>query len=516
MDFKVNKELISINEVVFEGTHEQSVELDCILPDYCPDIFRVIKCVTDSKIVSQNVTDDRVSYEMVVSVRVLYCSEHDCSVRCIHQKMNYSRTVEFGKLCNNSNVDIIPKVDYVNCRVVNKRRLDIRGAISVKVKVNCLKEQSIICDAFGMNVQLKKVPLSYTISKVCAEKTAIFTEDTVIPTSKPPISNVLKYETGLNIMEIKNIAEKIVAKGEVCIKLLYNPDKENPLPETMSFSFPFSQIIDTDGLDTSYTNDIIGEVVSCDITTNPDENNTMRNITCDITLRLKCVSSKDISTSIVTDAYSTSYLCDTQSSTIKISLPPTKLDEQFQLKELLEYNDGEISTVCDCWASIKNVSYRVDLDTKSINLMGVIQYCVLAENTSNMVVVLEKDCGFDYSIPIPLISENTCLESSLVVSSCSYNMNSNKEISIKADVSLNGITYENRLVEALADISVDENAKKQRDGDYSIKLYYGIKNEDIWDIAKKYSTSAESVIEENNLDSRILQTDGMILIPISN
>ena len=71
MDFKVNKELISINEVVFEGTHEQSVELDCILPDYCPDIFRVIKCVTDSKIVSQNVTDDRVSYEMVVSVRVL-------------------------------------------------------------------------------------------------------------------------------------------------------------------------------------------------------------------------------------------------------------------------------------------------------------------------------------------------------------------------------------------------------------------------------------------------------------
>ena len=133
-----------------------------------------------------------------------------------------------------------------------------------------------------------------------------------------------------------------------------------------------------------------------------------------------------------------------------------------------------------------------------------------------MVVVLEKDCGFDYSIPIPLISENTCLEPSLVVSSCSYNMNSNKEISIKADVSLNGITYENRLVEALADISVDENAKKQRDGDYSIKLYYGIKNEDIWDIAKKYSTSAESVIEENNLDSRILQTDGMILIPISN
>lgn len=516
MDFKVNKETIAINEVVFEGTHEQSVELDCILPDYCPDIFRVIKCVTDSKIVSQNVTDDRVSYEMVVSVRVLYCSEHECAVRCIHQKLNYSRTVEFGKPCSNSTVDIIPKVDYINCRVVNKRRLDIRGAISVKVKVNSIKEQPIICDAFGMNIQLKKVPLNYTITKVCAEKTSVITEDTSVPQSKPPVANVLKYEPTLNITEVKNIADKIVAKGEVCIKLLYNPDKENPLPETMSFAFPFSQIIDIDNVDNTYNTNVIAEVVSCDITVNPDDSNLMKNITCDVTIRLKCISSKDIITNIITDAYSTTHLCDTQSSNIKITMPPTKLEEQFQLKELLEYNDGEISTICDCWASIKNVSYRIDTENKSINLMGVIQYCILAENTSSMVIIIEKDCGFDYSIPMPILTENTCIEPNLIVNACSYNMNSSKEVSIKADITLSGGVYESNLIQALSDISIDENSKKLRDGDYSIKLYYGIKNEDIWDIAKKYSTSAESVLEENNLDSRILQNDGMILIPISN
>jgi hypothetical protein len=95
-------------------------------------------------------------------------------------------------------------------------------------------------------------------------------------------------------------------------------------------------------------------------------------------------------------------------------------------------------------------------------------------------------------------------------------MNSNKEVSIKADLTLGGRYYESKLITALNEISIDETSKKVRDGDYSIKLYYGIKDEDIWDIAKKYSTSAESVIEENNLDGRILQNDGMILIPISN
>jgi hypothetical protein len=133
-----------------------------------------------------------------------------------------------------------------------------------------------------------------------------------------------------------------------------------------------------------------------------------------------------------------------------------------------------------------------------------------------MVILIEKDCGFDYSIPMPTITENTLIEPKLTVNQCSYNMNSNKEVSIKADLTLSGRSYESRLINALSEISIDENSKKVRDGDYSIKLYYGIKDEDIWDIAKKYSTSAESVIEENSLDSRILQNDGMILIPISN
>jgi hypothetical protein len=197
-------------------------------------------------------------------------------------------------------------------------------------------------------------------------------------------------------------------------------------------------------------------------------------------------------------------------------MPPTQLDEQFQLKELLEYNDGEISTVCDCWATIKNVSYRVNLENHAIDIMGVVQYCILAENDSNMVVVVEKDCGFDYSIPMPLLTEDTTIEPSLVVDSCSYNMNSGREISIKADITLKGSLFETKLINALNDITIDENSKKLRDGDYAIKLYYGIHGEDVWNIAKKYSTSAESVIEENNLESRILQNDGMILIPIAN
>ena len=56
--------------------------------------------------------------------------------------------------------------------------------------------------------------------------------------------------------------------------------------------------------------------------------------------------------------------------------------------------------------------------------------------------------------------------------------------------------------------------KKVRDGDYALKLYYGVENEEIWDIAKRYSTSVDAIMEENDLYSERLEQNGMLLIPI--
>ena len=42
MDFQVTQETVAINEILFEGSSEQPVDLDITLPDYCPDISRIL------------------------------------------------------------------------------------------------------------------------------------------------------------------------------------------------------------------------------------------------------------------------------------------------------------------------------------------------------------------------------------------------------------------------------------------------------------------------------------------
>mgnify|MGYP000841083330 CR=1 FL=1 len=44
MELKVNREMIPVTESILDELQEQSVELDYVLPDYHPDIFRIIGC----------------------------------------------------------------------------------------------------------------------------------------------------------------------------------------------------------------------------------------------------------------------------------------------------------------------------------------------------------------------------------------------------------------------------------------------------------------------------------------
>ena len=55
---------------------------------------------------------------------------------------------------------------------------------------------------------------------------------------------------------------------------------------------------------------------------------------------------------------------------------------------------------------------------------------------------------------------------------------------------------------------------KERDLSYALKIYYADEGEGVWDIAKRYNTSVEAIMEENELEGEVLEQRGMLLIPI--
>lgn len=515
MDFKVNREEITSTEVIFDDTQEQSVELDYVLPDYFPEIFKIIKCMTVPKILSYDISGDRLTYEMAVCIRVLYCSENSSAVQSVEQKLTYSKTVEFGRTASCPRVSISPKADYINCRAVNSRRIDIRGAVSIKIRITDLCRKDIVCDAFGGNIQLKKIPVTYPANRLHTSKRITVSEEFDLGMSKPPIVNILRSDAVIASTDKKVIANKLIAKGEIYINMLYSCQKDGAdSVEAMQFTLPFSQIVDLEGIDERFVCSVDTEIISCDIEPRSDGDGNSKVADCSVVLLVDCGAYRTVSAELAADEYSTSYKTDSMKSDIKIEIPPKQIASSCVVKGSMEYSDGGIECIYDVWCSINGVTARPDTENGCIAIGGNAVYCVMAKNSGGEPILLEKEEPFTASVPVEEINEASYAEVKLTPVSCSYNLASDNSIEAKAELKIAGEVGGTVNICGITELSVDENEPLKKSGDYALKLYFTDENEDLWEIAKKYGTSVAAIMEENEIEDDMVSCKGMILIPI--
>lgn len=517
MDLKINRETVPAAQVIFDGVQEQTVELDYILPDYYPDIFRLIRCQTIPVVTGYSVSGDKLSYELRCDIHILYCGEGDSVLRCVTQRQNFSRTVDLGTACDSPEISLRPKTDHINFRAVNKRRLDVRGAVSVMIRVSCEKEQEVISDAFGMNIQVKKIPVRYASRKISLDKNVRISEETELSPAQPPILGIISCISKPAGCEKKMISGKLLAKGDVSIDLLYACEKDGKgAVQPMKFSLPYSQIIDIDDIDETFECSITPTVLSCDIT--PASGKTGENtiLKCEIELRLMCRAVRTSTVMLAADAYSTIYPCETSVSDIKTEQQPVIYSESRSLSAKIAEGDSVPETIYAMWCSPKNINTRPGSDGKSVTVSGMLTWSMAAMDSSGMMIMPDRDEAFEETLELGEDITGCVISADVNSGEVSYNISSEGVLTAKTGIDIRLSVSSCTAISALTELSVDDSVKKERDGDYSIKLYFGGANEEIWDIAKRYSTSAAAVMEENELDGERLKDGGMLLIPIIN
>ncbi|MDR0920477.1 MAG: DUF3794 domain-containing protein [Oscillospiraceae bacterium] len=514
MEFKVNRNMVAVNETVYDGLQEQSIELDYVLPDYCPEIFKIVKTKVKPRVVSRSIAADRASYDLVVNITVMYLSENSNALQCLKQKLNYTKVVEFGKSYENVEVCLCPKVDYVNCRAVNSKRIDLRGAVSIKVKVTADRKQEIITDATGCNSQLKKEQVKYAGGKLSGEKQINLSEETEINASKPSIQSIVASDAVVIPGEKKVIANKVVASGETVVKFLYSCEKEGkPSLEPLEVTIPYKQIIDVDGVDDTYDVTVTPTLSNVESTATGGVDGAFKRVNIEVAILLVVKASKVCNGEIVTDAYSTSYPCEYSTSKIRLETTPVSIRENTAFKSDLQTPEQE-TVIHDIWTDITNVN--VNVGNGEFTVSGMAVNTVIGTNADGTPFTIDNNQPFDYTIQYDKVTPLSTVDVDVTPAGTQYTLNTNSTISIKNDIKISATVTNSEEYEALTDINFDSSTPLETQGDYALKLYYGSQGENLWDIAKRYNSSVNSIVDENEQleNASALAADSMILIPI--
>ncbi len=515
MELKVTKEKTSSAEIIFAETNEQSIELDYILPDYHPEIFKILKCIATPHIISYDINGDKLNYEMTVCIRILYCAENSTAIQVIDQKLAYSKKIELGKNCINPHIKLIPQINYINCRAVNQRRIDIRGAVSTEVTVTDVVLTDVITDITGGGVQLKKSSVTYPSDYIKCNKTFTVSDEFELGASKPPVLNIIRSNAVIISSDKKIIANKLIIKGEICISMLYTYyiDDTDGI-ETMQFTIPFSQVIDMDGIDERFTSSADMSVISCEIEPRSNGDGVTKTVECNVKVNVFCSAYRTTTSDLAVDEYSTLYKTAYEKMEIKLELPPEPINSVCVVKNTLTSSESEISCIYDAWCTIKNSAVHNDAENNRFIINGVADYCIIGRDTEGIPVVYEKEEPFTAAVAIENISDNSQIDIKLIPLSCSYNLASDNSVEIKAEIKVLGCMKHITSIQGITDISINEDEPINKNQNYALKIYYTDGNEDLWEIAKKYGTSVSAIMEENEIEDDIISGSGMILIPI--
>lgn len=508
---EITKSAVHIDETVFDGQSEQGVELDYVLPDYCPDIFKILSCTLTPKIVSYSVSaDGKLNIDGVVYIKVLYLAENSTDVHCVDQRYTYSKTVDMSRkgIAAEPIVSLQMKTDYCNCRAVSPRRIDVRGAVSCRIRASASVEYSLPDIPEGLQVRTRE--MTCCGETLCADKQMIVREE--IETGASGIAFILQCDTVPKITDLRVIADKAVLKGSITVNALYgifNPET-NGCSETekMSADIPVSAILDINGItDTHRTFPEIG-VMNCELIPKPDSGI----ISCELLVECRVRAQLEETARIATDVYSTDYETEFTANQLKLATEPRVVAQNLSVRTELSTDKEEIRSVWDVSSELKNPVCRPRSDSELV-LTGQLYCRAFGSNVDGVPFFCEKQEAVEQVIPAANVTQDTIVDFNVMVTDTGFSIKPDGCLELTTTLDFTASLHNTKPVEVINTVTVREDKPKDKSDEFALRICYTDDSSDCWSIAKRYNTTVKALMEENEIEDCDAPLSGMILIP---
>ncbi len=512
MNYSIKTDRVSTAETIYSESFEQTVDIDLKLPDYCPDISKILKCRLEPQITGRTVMGDRVNVEGMSLVRVIYVDSLNGAVRCAEQSCPFEVNATISGASQNAAVLTAVRVNYLNCRALSPRRLSVHGTFNIDLKVIDRSDSHLCTHVKGADVQQKKQPVSYYALKSIAQQPFSVTETIETGADSLSVQSVIRSDVSIASKEQSVVSGKLMYKGELLVRLLYLSDPDSNRPDTLEYSIPFSQVITIDPPGDNDKHILRTELINSSVTLRNEIGFDDPLPIISAKLCVTVLTYEKCETTVVTDCYSTSYRMTPQYGKALLPTLNSVINESVVEKSNVDFPESSVSRVFDVWCEKGGIV--CERSNGKALIRGKYNICVLAKDADDNVIYAERP--FDYSRSVSDVEDNDEIEAyvSAECLSVGYRITGDHSLEARVELLVSGELYTLHSVNTVVSADADENAPtKQRDS-ASIILYYASKGEDIWDIAREYSASASEVREENDLSDDILGDDMMLMLPI--
>ncbi len=497
-------------ETIYNNTAEIPIDVDFTLPDYCPDVNKILKCKAISRIASKLCSGSSITVDGCVTITVIYCSPEN---RIFSYEYQYPFNKSFDAETNTDGADLCvkTKLEYINCRAVTGRKIDIHGAAGVYVKLKCRKKTDIITDVDDNCIELLRGTAKATSPMGKTEKYLILEDEIELSQGMAAISTVLRYDSSAVVKECKLINNKIMIKGDLILKILYMT--ENGQSQLINETQPFSQLLELDEVNENCECEGKAYIANIELKPRINAAGEARSFTlnCKILVCCECYCNNDVE--VVLDAFSRKFEADISRNEICFNKIRQSINECFSCKKGITAPENDISSVADMWCGVRSESCKFVEGELIIN--GTVTASFILMNSNGEPIFFEKPIDFEYKKPVNCTESGLHCDPQLSVVSCGYTLTGNGNIELYVELSVNAAVISRENVSLVTGVKIKESIPLQKKERGAMTVYFASSGERIWDIARHYLSSPNEIKQINDIDTDVLKSEKMILVPMN-
>ncbi len=495
-------------DTVFCESAEQPIDIDFTLPDYYADISKILKCRAVSRISSKGINGNHISVEGCVTVTVIYCGSDNC-VSSYEYQYPFSKSFDTGANTDGGILSVKSKCEYINCRAVTGRKIDIHGAAGIYVTLMRRRLTDVISDCDDCNIELLRGSVPATVPMGMADKYLLIEEEIELGAGQPDIHCIIRYDADATITDSKIMAGKSVVKGDMLVKLLYAPEGDGS-PQNVRYQLPFSQLIELDGITDGCDCESKVSIAHLEIKPRVSASGECRHLmlTAKLLITSECCCNNDVA--VILDAYSRKYEADISKNDVCFSKICDNINQNFSCKKNYEFPEGALSAISDMWCEVRTDS--VKFDDNMMCVRGTVVAFIIAQDCDMIPVFYEKTIDFEYNHPMDTDGVFRC-SPEITVTGANYTFTGECNMELRTELNICAAIYKCSKIPLITDIKINDSKPITEEGRAAMTVYFAAQGERLWDIARRYFADVEELKQINEISDDTLNSDKMILIP---
>jgi len=510
------KKNIHMNKLKCKSTLQLTLDDDFNVPDVKPDIDKIIKEQGEIKITDIKAMNGKLLVKGALGFNVLYLSNGDSRpVHNIAGEIPFDEVINMELTCADDDPIVKWELEDLSTGMINSRKLSVKSIVQLNVAVEELYDEETAVMVEGPE-DVQYINKKIEITDVSANKRDTFRikDEILLPANKGNISALLYHDIQLNNLEVRLLEDRFNIKGELSVFLLYtSEDEENPI-EYYETEIPFGGTIECSGCNEDMIDDITFRISNRNLEIKTDDDGEERALDIEVILDM------DIKVYAIEEP---EILCDVYSPSKEIT-PVVKnaVYENLVIKNNSKYriadrirvpeNQPRILQICHANGVIK--IDEIIPEGNQMQVEGIIDADILYISEDDKIPLnsVKGAIPFAQIIEVKGMKPDSNYDIRPNLDQLSVMMLDSEEIEVKATISLNTIVFDNITEEIITDIEVADIDLEKLQAMPGIIGYVVKQGDSLWNIAKKYYTTVDGIMNINDMESDRIQPGDKLII----